>query len=353
MYKNIIKNITSKVFRKHSDLWTTNAFTKFNNLELYGFGYLEICIETCGGIKGYGYTTMGQIGKDMIDHHLKEFMINQNIEDIPEIFKNKTNFYPELFNDIKSGIELALWDTNSKTQNKHMYELTSDGSNKEKIPIYVTLPYFHIDTLKETIIHKEGIKGVKICLPFNMDEERSLIKNIKIINESRDKVPNKLFMIDCYTTFNLEYMTELINNLDDNIEFIEEPFPLLSMNDIDNYVKLKKNINNKIKIASGEHLRNMDVFEYIIKHNIIDVLQPDIRWLGINNMVKISNLIDKYNSDIQIIPHVGTEYSYHFVKTNKHSPMCEFCVYRTDNIFSPIIHDLEILPNINDGYIYL
>ena len=207
------------------------------------------------------------------------------------------------------------------------------------------------NNLSRRIKDMPGIKGIKVTLPYGLYDENSIEKNIKELQECRDIIgKDKLLMIDCYMSLDLEYSIRLVNEINKTsikLEWIEEAMPLICLCDFENYKELKKHSGN-IKIAGGEHIRDNSLFQKLINEEYLDIVQPDIRWMGgLTEMLKLSN------NKVKVIPHIGSPYSYHYIISDLHSPMTEFLTNKDE--ITPIFGDIftnEVLPS-EDGYLYL
>jgi L-rhamnonate dehydratase len=73
---------------------------------------------------------------------------------------------------------------------------------------------------------------------------------------------------------------------------------------------------------SGEHEYTRYGFRRLIENRLIDILQPDVMWVGgLTELLKISAHASAY--DTSVIPHGSGPYSYHFIASQPHSPFCE------------------------------
>jgi L-rhamnonate dehydratase len=67
----------------------------------------------------------------------------------------------------------------------------------------------------------------------------------------------------------------------------------------------------------------------LIEDRLIDVLQPDVMWVGgLTELLRISAHASAY--DIPVIPHGSGPYSYHFIASQPHSPYCEYVAASPD-----------------------
>src|SRR5262249_47004179 len=90
----------------------------------------------------------------------------------------------------------------------------------------------------------------------------------------------------------------------------------------------------------------------LIKSRNIDILQPDIMWVGgLTELLKIASQAAAY--DIPVVPHASGPYSYHFVISQNNTPFQEYLANSPDGksvlpVFGGLFKD-EPLPK--DGKI--
>jgi len=92
----------------------------------------------------------------------------------------------------------------------------------------------------------------------------------------------------------------------------------------------------------------------LLENNCVDVLQPDITWLGgLTEAKKVIALASAY--DVMVIPHGSSVYSYHLQIAFPNCPMAEFLMLspNADHI-QPLFGDLFIdEPLPKNGFIEL
>jgi L-rhamnonate dehydratase len=93
--------------------------------------------------------------------------------------------------------------------------------------------------------------------------------------------------------------------------------------------KLLKERAPWMKWTTGEHEYTRYGFRNLIESRSIDILQPDMMWLGgLTEALRVSAMAAAY--DIPVIPHGSGAYSYHFVMAQPHSPFCEYLITSSD-----------------------
>ncbi len=127
-------------------------------------------------------------------------------------------------------------------------------------------------------------------------------------------------MVDCYMSLNVQYAIQLAKKCESlNINWWEE---VLHPDDIDGYKQIKQAHPDK-KWTTGEHEYTRYGFRQLIETKSIDILQPDVMWVGgMTELLKISAMAAAY--DLPVVPHGSGPYSSHFIFSQPHSPFCEY-----------------------------
>jgi L-rhamnonate dehydratase len=123
------------------------------------------------------------------------------------------------------------------------------------------------------------------------------------------------------------YVIDLVNATKDlNINWFEE---VLHPDDIDGFQQLKRAIP-WMKLTTGEHEYSKYGFRKLIEGRNIDILQPDVMWLGgLTECVRVAAQAAAY--DIPVVPHASGPYSYHFVASQPNSPFQEYLANSPDS----------------------
>lgn len=213
-----------------------------------------------------------------------------------------------------SVIDLAIWDLLGKIRNEPVYKLIG-GATRERLDFYCTGP-------EPTATKAMGFTAAKVPLPYSPGEgPAGMRKNIEFLEKHRKDVgPDFPLRVDCYMSLNVPYTIELVKkcaHLD--IDWWEE---CLSPDDSDGFEQLKR-AHPTVKFTTGEHEYSRYGFRKLIEGRNIDILQPDIMWVGgLTELLKISSMASAY--DIPVIPHASGPYSYHFVVSQSNSPFQEY-----------------------------
>jgi len=204
-----------------------------------------------------------------------------------------------------SAVDCALWDLIGKVKREPVVRLLG-GPVREKVPAYASMLGFSLEPKKVAERCQEyldyGFRAMKWFFRYGPgDGERGIEENVNLVKTIRDAVGYSVdLMLDCWMSWSVPYtikMARLIEKYE--IAWLEEP---LMPDNIDGYVKIRKNVN--IPIAAGEHEYTRWGARELLRHNAVDILQMDVTWAGgITEMRKICALASA--EGVPVIPHAG------------------------------------------------
>jgi L-rhamnonate dehydratase len=313
-------------------------------------GAVVVEVELEDGTVGVGTGTGGEPACFIIERHLSRFVVGQdprNVELMWDQMWRATLPYGRKGLPIQaiSALDLALWDLLGKVRDEPVYALLG-GKTKERLPVYAT-------TARPDIARKLGFWGAKIPLPYGpADGSTGLKRNVERIAEAREQIGQDFpLMIDCYMSLTVPYTIELARALRPyNVYWLEEFLP---PDDYDGYSVVKAAVEGCL-LTTGEHEYTRYGFRELIARRAVDILQPDVTWVGgITEARRIVAMASAY--DIPVIPHGSSVFSYHLQYAFPNCPMAEFLMMspEADRIV-PLFGDLfldEPLPV--EGYISL
>lgn len=219
-----------------------------------------------------------------------------------------------------SVIDLAIWDLLGKIRNEPVYKMIG-GATRERLSFYCTGP-------APEAAKSMGFTGAKVPLPYSPGEgPDGMKKNVEFLRKHREAVgPDFPLRVDCYMSLNVPYTIEIVEKCKDlNIDWWEE---CLSPDDFDGHALLKQ-AHPTIKFTTGEHEFSRYGFRKLIEGRNIDILQPDVMWVGgMTELLKVSAMASAY--DIPVVPHASGPYSYHFVVSQANSPFQEYLANSPD-----------------------
>lgn len=282
-------------------------------------GSILVEIETEEGMVGVATGSGGMPAAWMIKHHFNRFLIGEDA-------RNTNKIWDQLYRASLpygrkgvtimgiSAVDLALWDLVGKVRREPVYNLIG-GLSRDEITFYCTGPT--PESVKEM-----GFWGAKVPLPCShFDGPEGLQQNVAFLAEHRKKIgPDFPLMVDCYMSLTVPYAIELAEACKHlNIHWWEE---VLSPEDIEGY-RLIKQAHPTLRWTTGEHEYTRFGFRRLIEERTIDILQPDVMWVGgMTELLKIAAHASAY--DALVIPHGSGPYAHHFIATQTGPAYCEY-----------------------------
>jgi L-rhamnonate dehydratase len=288
-------------------------------------GSIVIEVETDDGHVGLSTGFGGPPACWLINHHFRRFVIGADPRDVNLIWDQL--FRASLFYGRKgltlaaiSVVDLALWDLLGKLRNEPVYRLIG-GRTKDDISFYCTGP-------RPEAVKAMGFWGGKVPLPHGpADGPAGVRANVAFLEAHRAAVgPDFPLMVDCYMSLDAPYAIELTKAAAHvGVYWWEE---VLHPDDFDGYALLKRAAPTE-KWTTGEHEYSRYGFRKLIETRAIDVLQPDVMWVGgMTELLRIAAHAAAY--DLPVVPHGSGPYSYHFVMSQTNAPYCEYVANSAD-----------------------
>ena len=233
-----------------------------------------------------------------------------------------------------SAVDLALWDALGKLHDVPVYKLLG-GKTKERLPVYAT-------SSRPDLSKAMGFQGGKFPLPYGpADGDAGMRANIERVKAVRASVgPDFPIMIDCYMSLTVPYTIELARRIDrevpGGVKWIEEYLP---PDEYDGYALVRAGVTTTL-LTTGEHEYTRWGYRQLLERKCVDVLQPDITWVGgITEARRVVALASAY--DVMVIPHGSSVFSYHLQFAYANCPMAEFLVLSPDaDKIVPLFGDL-------------
>jgi L-rhamnonate dehydratase len=288
-------------------------------------GSLVVEIETANGVVGVAAGTGGMPAAWLINNHFRRFLVGEDARNVNKI-------WDELYRASMpygrkglpimaiSAVDLALWDLMGKIRREPVYNLIG-GLTRDEVSFYCTGP-------APDAVKAMGFWGAKVPLPHShFDGENGLRKNVEFLAAHRESVgPGFPLMVDCYMSLTVPYairLAEACKPLD--IYWWEEVLP---PDDIEGFRQIKQ-AHPSLKWTTGEHEYTRYGFRRLIEERTLDVLQPDVMWVGgMTELLRIAAHASAY--DIPVVPHGSGPYSYHFIASQTQSPLCEYVAASPD-----------------------
>ena len=299
-----------ELYQRYRKSWGINAL-----------GTLVVEVEADDGTCGVGVTIGGEPGCYIVEKHLSRFVEGQdprNVELInDQMFRSTLNYGRKgLPIQAISAVDLALWDLLGKLRNEPVYALLG-GKTKERLPVYCT-------TARPDIAKDLGFVGAKVPCPYGPSAgDEGLRKNVEFYKDWRKKVGDEFpLSLDCYMALTVPYATRLAKELEPHgLKWMEEFLP---PDDYQGYNDVRENLRgSKVLLTTGEHEYNRYGFKQLINSRCVDIIQPDITWLG--GITECRRVIAMAASqDTMVIPHGSSVYSYHLQYAFTNCPIAEY-----------------------------
>ena len=288
-----------------------------------GWGPVWVKVTLEDGTWGLGSSTYSRPVAAIIEDHLAPQLLGQDgfaIERLADMMFRLTKLYGTggLASYAISAVDLALWDAKGKALGLPVYSLIG-GKLKDRIYCYSTGN--DIDWYQEL-----GFSAHKLACPYGpADGLEGLSKNVELIAKTRDQVGDDCeIMLDCWMSLDVDYAVQLAEALRPyRVKWIEE---CLIPEDFDAHAELRARLPWQT-LTTGEHWYSHVPFQYALKHNLVDILQPDIEWVGgLTTCIKIAHAAEAAGK--KVILHTGarTAYGQHFSFAMAAVPWIEYII---------------------------
>lgn len=226
-----------------------------------------------------------------------------------------------------SPIDLAIWDLKGKALQRPVYELVG-GPARTDLECYATgadLEWFL----------ELGFRAIKLPRPHGpADGLEGIRRTVDLVAGAREMVGDDVeLMLDAWQTFDVDYTVRLAHALQPyRLRWIEEALP---PDHLDAHSQLRRRVPWQ-SFAAGEHWYGTPAFQHAAAHHLVDVLQPDISWVGgLTPVLKIAAIAE--SAGIDLILHAGglTPYGQHASLALPAIPWTEFFVATPPGLAPP------------------
>jgi L-rhamnonate dehydratase len=240
----------------------------------WGSVWVQVIAED--GTYGLGLTSFGRPVATIIEDHFAPRLLGEEclaVEQCWDMMCRLSKPYGTvgLASSAISGVDLALWDLAGKIQRRPVYALLG-GPARDRLFAYATGN--DVDWQKEV-----GFRAVKLACPYGpADGLWGLDENERLVAAARETVGEAVeIMLDCYMAFDVEYTVRLAERLRPyRLKWIEE---YLLPEDLEGHLAVRERLPWQT-LAAGEHLYTPSPFAFLARHQAVDILQPDIHWVG-------------------------------------------------------------------------
>ena len=177
------------------------------------FWQIVVRVESNVGVVGFGYGGGGIASVEIINRHLKEYVVGQEVNSVTDI----AMIWDMLYNASMpygrkglaimalSGVDLALFDLLGKAESKPVYDLIG-GANREKVFSYAT-------GANSELYHKLGYKAHKFPHRWS-GSEADYDTAVETADKTRDMFgPDGMLMIDTYMSWDKPVTIEMAKRL--------------------------------------------------------------------------------------------------------------------------------------------
>ncbi len=191
----------------------------------------------------------------------------------------------------------------------------------------------------------------KLACPYGpADGLAGLDRNEAFVASVREQVgDDQELMLDCWMAFDVEYTVRLAERLRPyRLKWMEE---CLITEDFDAHRILRQRLPWQT-LATGEHWYTHVPFQWAARHQVVDILQPDINWCGgLSTCLRIAAIADA--AGLQVILHGGgrNPFGQHFSIAHGAVPYLEYFMGSDPGIS---LADAAPLPNqavAQDGWL--
>lgn len=270
------------------------------------------CVVTAeDGTFGVGITTHGGPVQEIINGQFAPALVGQDCmatEKVWDAMRRMSAQYGTagLASYAISAVDIAMWDLKGKLLKRPVYELLG-GPVKESIPCYASATDLSYGTENSIQWFLElGFKAVKVFLTWGPEDGVSGIRQSEeLVARVREMVgPDVELMVDSWMSLNVEYIVRLMDALRPyRVKWLED---YLLPEDTDSYMKVRQRLPG-VTLASGEHWYTIHPFALAASQGLVDILQPDIAWVGgVTASVRICHIAEGHG--LTVIGHAGMNY---------------------------------------------
>lgn len=284
-------------------------------------GTMVVEVEADDGTCGVGVTIGGEPGCYIVENHLSRFVEGQDPRNIElmwdQMFRATINYGRKgLPLQAISAVDLALWDLLGKLRKEPVYALLG-GKTKERLPVYST-------TARPDLAKEFGFVGSKVPCPYGPSAgDEGFRKNVEFFRNWREKVgPDFPLMLDCYMALTVPYAIKLAKALEPyGLKWMEEFLP---PDNYAGYEEVRKALRGcNVMLTTAEHEYTRYGYQLLLKSRCVDIIQPDITWLG--GITEARRVIAMASAqDVLVIPHGSSVYSYHLQYAFANCPLAEY-----------------------------
>ncbi len=215
-----------------------------------------------------------------------------------------------------SGVDLAIWDLHGRIAAEPVWSLLG-GRAHASVEVYGTGP-------SPARIQELGLHGAKLPLTWGPSEgAEGFRRNVERARLAREAVGEGFpLYYDCWMALDVDYAARLAWAIEPyGFGWLEEP---LLPDDYSGHAELRRRMPPTMMLNTGEH-EYTTAGHRLLCESGVDVIQPDPNWCGgLTELRRIAAVATAFGK--RLIPHVGGQYSYHFLTAFPHTFLGEFGV---------------------------
>ncbi len=263
---------------------------KCYTMDAYRTNWTFIKVETDEGLYGWGEASLGT-QENALEGCVKDItrlIVGRNPIDIEkmlfEVYRDEYWKGGPVFLSALSGIEIACWDIAGKFFNTPVCNLLG-GRVRDRVPMYANAWFTGARTPEDFAVKARetvalGIKALKwdpfgkAHMTLSPEEMARAVACVAAVREAAG--PHVELLIECHGRFNPYTAIEISRQL--------APFHPMLMEEPtvpDNMESLAKvHARSQVPIAAGERIYSKYMFWDALRHNALDIAQPDIFHTG-------------------------------------------------------------------------
>jgi L-talarate/galactarate dehydratase len=282
-------------------------------------------IRTEAGLEGVGFSYSKRAGGPAQFAHAHEVAPDLIGEDPSDIARLWTKLVWAGASVGRSGaatqalaaIDVALWDLKAKRAGLPLAKLL--GAHRDSVRCYNTSGGFLHEPIEQVLDNatrtlESGVGGIKIKV--GQPDRAADLRRVRAVREHiGDDAP---LMVDANQQWDRPTAMRVGRALEEfGLVWIEEP---LDAYDAEGHAALARSLDTAI--ASGEMLTSVAEHAELIRHDAVDILQPDApRIGGITQFLKLAALAEHRN--LQLAPHFAMEIHVHLAAAYPIEPWVE------------------------------
>ncbi|WP_299371852.1 mandelate racemase/muconate lactonizing enzyme family protein [uncultured Kiloniella sp.] len=262
---------------------------KIASIETFTNEYVGfVRVRTVEGDEGWGQvsTYNADITSQIVHRHIAPHTLGQDASDLKgltqTVLEREHKFPGSYLYRALCGVDTALWDVHGKRAGKSVASLL--GSTRKSFPVYASSMRRDITPEEEAerfvaLREQFGYTSFKFRVgrECGHDVDQWPGRTEEIVKKVRETLGNDItLLVDANSAYTLKKAIEVGHLLQDyGISHFEEPCPYWELG----WTKQVKEVLD-LDVSGGEQDSNMVVWNQIIQDRVVDIVQPDICYMG-------------------------------------------------------------------------